>query len=158
MMVALDSREVRVSGPCTAEHEQVIGEDGKPYPALHPAFPAISTAPQTMTAFEGADPSFTARAPAKRRANQPRPCLPRLAWQHHVADATFAGSAFISSRRKVCVSHCQGGRTLEERDVPIESWLPQGAIRLTALHHRVVSNELPLGFLNLHDPAEFSGP
>src|SRR5262249_32744745 len=113
----LSIREVRVSGPCTAEHEQVIGDDGKPYPALHPAFTAISTAAQAMTAFEGADPSFTARAPAKRRAHQPRPRLPRLAWHHHVADATFVGGAFISSRRKVCVGHGQGWRTLEERDV-----------------------------------------
>src|SRR5438034_7563299 len=62
------SRSGSWSGP--AEHQQIIRDDTEPHPTLHPALAAVSAAPQTMTALERTDPSFTARSPAEGRSEE----------------------------------------------------------------------------------------
>src|SRR5437870_13230494 len=56
------------SWPGAAEHQQVIGDDPEPHPALHPALAVVPAAPEPMTALERADPAFAPRAPAERTA------------------------------------------------------------------------------------------
>jgi hypothetical protein len=68
-----------------------------------------------MTAFERADPPFTARAPAQGAPGEPGPALPRLARQHHVTDVAIARGLFVGARRKPGVSDRQGGGVTEQR-------------------------------------------
>src|SRR5438876_12096428 len=65
-------REPPRSGPGPAEHQQIIRDDTEPDPTLHPALAAVSAAPQTMTALERTDPSFTARSPAEGQRSEER--------------------------------------------------------------------------------------
>src|SRR5215510_7963660 len=53
------------SWPGASEHEQVIGEYPQPDPSLHAAGTSVATPPQSVTAFECADASFAACAPAQ---------------------------------------------------------------------------------------------
>src|SRR6266436_7448877 len=48
-----------------AKHQEVIGDDTEPDPAVHPTLPAVPTPPQPVTALERTDSSFTASAPAE---------------------------------------------------------------------------------------------
>src|SRR5438132_11892155 len=74
----------RGSWPGAAEHQQVIGDDTEPHPALHPALATVPAPPEPMTALERADPSFAPRAPAESRAGNPRALLAGLPRPHDV--------------------------------------------------------------------------
>src|SRR5213594_2149094 len=110
-----------------------------------------------MTALERADPSFAPRAPAERRAGQPRALLAGLPRQHDVPDPAVLGRAFIRARGEAAVGDGQLRGAIEERNVAIQGGRPEGAVRLAALTHRVVGDELRLGLLDLHEPSELRG-
>src|SRR6266849_4549548 len=147
----------RDSWPGAAEHQQVIGDDAEPDPALHPALATVPAPPEPMPALERTDPSFAPRAPAERRAGNPRALLAGLPRQHDVPDPAVLRRAFIGSRGEAAIGDGQLRGAVEERDVTIQCGLPEGALRLAALTHRVVGDELRLGLLDLHEPSELGG-
>jgi hypothetical protein len=122
------------SWPSAGEHEQVIGEHPQPDPSLHPANASVAAPPQSVTAFECADASFAACAPAQGCARRARARLPSLARQHDVADPAVLRRAFITPGGEPAVGdrHLRG--VIEERDVPIQSRHPQRSLRLAASH------------------------
>src|SRR5438128_8316734 len=97
----------RGSWPGAAEHEQVIGDDAEPDPALHPALATVPAPPEPMTALERADPSFAPRAPAESRAGNPRALLARLPRQHDVPDPAVLRRAFIGPGGKTAIGDAQ---------------------------------------------------
>src|SRR6266436_796909 len=143
------------SWPGAGEDQQVIGEHPQSNPPLHAAGAAVPAPPQSVTAFECADASFAACAPAQGCARGARPRLPMLARQHDVPDPAVLRAAFIAPRGEATVGDRQLRRATEERDVPIQSGRPERAFRLAALTHLVVRDELRLRLLDLHQPAEF---
>src|SRR5437879_11947556 len=56
-----------------------------------------------MTTLERADPSFAPRAPAERRAGNPRALLAGLPRQHDVPDPAVLRRAFIRARGEAAV-------------------------------------------------------
>src|SRR5262249_12161655 len=122
-----------------------------------PAFTAVPAAPQTMTAFERADPPLASGAPAECGAGDPRALLTRLPRQHDMPDAPIPRSALVTARREPAVGHGQLRGALHKRDVSIQGRLPQGPLALARIHHGVVRDELCLGLLDLHEPAELRG-
>src|SRR2546428_8339509 len=110
-----------------------------------------------MTALERADPSFAPRAPAESRAGNPRALLARLPRQHDVPDPAVLRRAFIGPGGKTAIGDGQLRGAVEERDVTIQGGLPEGALRLAALTHGVIGDELRLGLLDLHEPTELGG-
>src|SRR3989442_610619 len=145
------------SWPGAAEHQQVIGHDTEPHPALHPVLAAVPAAPEPMTALERADPSFAPRAPAERRAGDPRARLAGHPRQHDVPDPAVLRSALIRARGEAAVGDGELRGAVEERDVTIQGGRPEGALRLAVLTDGVVGDELRLGLLDLHEPPELSG-
>src|SRR5712664_2267285 len=145
------------SWPGAAEHQQVIGDDTEPDPALHPALTAVPAPPQSVTSLERADPSFTTRAPAKRRACRPGALLAGLPRQHDVPDPAVVRRALIGPRGKASIGDGQLRRVVEEGDVAIQRREPEVAVAGAPVAHGVVGDELPLGFLNLHPTAELRG-
>src|SRR5262245_22888569 len=139
------------SWPGTGEHEQVIGEHPQPHPPLHPAGASVATPPQSVTTFQCADASFAACAPAQSCA---RARLPRLARQDDVPDTAILRRALIAPGSAGAVSDGQVRGVIEQRDVPIQARRPERACRLAARADLVVSDELRLGLLVLHEPAE----
>src|SRR5262245_16884047 len=73
--------------PGAGEDEQVVGEHPQSDPPLHSAGASVAAPPQSVTAFECADASFAAGAPAERGPRGARARLPRLARQDDVPDA-----------------------------------------------------------------------
>src|SRR3989449_272502 len=110
-----------------------------------------------MTALERADSSFTSCSPAERHAGTPRASFAGLAWEHDVPDSALVRRAFIRRRGKAAIGDGKMRGAAKELDVPIESGLPQGAVRLPALTHRVIGDELRLGLLDLDEPSELRG-
>src|SRR5437870_742621 len=145
------------SWPGAAEHQQVIGDDPEPHPALHPALAVVPAAPEPMTTLERADPSFAPRAPAERRAGDPRALLAGLPRQHDVPDPAILRRAFIRARGEAAVGDGELRGAIEERNVTIQGGCPESALRLATLTHRVVGDELRLGLLDLHEPPELGG-
>src|SRR2546428_7777952 len=140
-----------------AEHQQVIGDDSEPHPALHPTLAVVSAPTEPMTALERADPSFAPRAPAESRAGNPRALLAGLPRQHDVLDPAVLRRAFIRARGEAAVGDGELRGAIEERHVTIQGGRPEGALRLAALTHRVVGDELRLRLLDLHEPPELGG-
>src|SRR5262245_18330881 len=145
------------SWPGAGEHEQIIGEHPQTDPPLHPMDASVATPSQSMTAFQRADASFAAGTPAQCGARQARARRPRLARQDDVPNPAVLRRALIAPRREAAVGHRQLRSVIEERDVPIQGRRPEGALGLAAVTHRVVGDDLPLGHLDLHHPAELSG-
>ena len=108
------------SWPGAAEHQQVIGDDPEPHPALHPALAVVPAAPEPMTALERADPAFAPRAPAERRAGKPRALFAGLPRQHDVPDPAVLRRAFIRARGEAAVGDGELRGAVEERDVTIQ--------------------------------------
>src|SRR6059036_3602397 len=150
----LISASRRGSGPGPAEHQQIIRDDTEPHPTLHPALAAVSAAPQTMTALERTDPSFTARSPAEGQAGNSRAGCARLARKHDMPDSALVRDAFIHRRGKATVSDGELRRAAKELDMSVQGGSPQAAVSLPALTHRVIGDELRLGLLDLHEPSE----
>src|SRR5437870_13374702 len=140
-----------------AEHQQVIGDDPEPHPALHPALAVVPAAAEPMTALECADPSFAPRAPAESRAGHPRALRAGLPRQHDVPDPAILRRAFIRARGEAAVGDGELRGAIEERNVTIQGGCPESALRLATLTHRVVGDELRLGLLDLHEPPELGG-
>src|SRR5256886_15202009 len=131
-----------------------------PYTTLfrsHPALAAVPAPPEPMTTLERADPSFAPRAPAERRAGNPRALLAGLPRQHDVPDPAVLRRAFIRARGEAAVGDGELRGAIEERHVTIQGGRPEGALRLAALTHRVVGDELRLGLLDLHEPPKLGG-
>src|SRR5437867_11940536 len=145
------------SWPGAAEHQQVIGDDPEPHPALHPALATVPAPPEPMTALERADPSFAPRAPAESRAGNPRARLAGLPRQHDVPNPAVQRRAFIRARGEAAVGDGELRGAVEERNMTIQCGRPEGALRLAALTHRVVGDELRFGLLDLHEPPELGG-
>ncbi len=145
------------SWPSAAEYQQVIGDDPEPHPALHPALAAVPAPAEPMTALERADSSFAPRAPAESCAGNPRALLAGLPRQHDVLDPAVLRRALVSPRGKAAIGNGELRGAVEERDVTIQCGRPEGALRLAALTHRVVGDELRLGLLDLHEPSELGG-
>src|SRR5882672_504823 len=110
-----------------------------------------------MTTLERTDPAFAPRAPAESRAGDPRALLAGLPRQHDVLDAAVLRRAFIRARGEAAVGDGELRWAIEERYVTIQGGRPEGALRLAALTHRVVGDELRLGLLDLHEPSELGG-
>jgi hypothetical protein len=142
------------SRPRTGEDEQVIGKHPQPDPSLHPAGASEAAPAQAVTTFECADTSFAACAPTQSCARRARTRLTRLARQDDVPDTAVPRRVFIAPGSEPAVGDRQVRGVIEERDVPIQGGRPESTLRLTVLAHRVVSNELPLGLLDLHEPTE----
>src|SRR5947199_7501201 len=109
-----DGRCAGASWPGAAEHEQVIGDDPEPDPALHPALTAVPAPPEPMTALERADPSFAPRAPTEGRAGQPRALLAGLPRQHDVPHPAVVRRALIGPRGKASIGDGQLPPVVEE--------------------------------------------
>src|SRR2546426_3759165 len=159
--IALRSPSDRASGAArsrswsrSGEGEQIVGDDTQAHPPLHPTRTSIPTSPQPMTTFERADASFTACAPAQRRSSGARAFFTRLAWQHDVSDTTVARRALVVARGKAAVGDGQVRSVVEEGDVTIQGGLPESAVRLAALTHLIVGDDLHLRLLDLHAPPE----
>src|SRR5262245_57679254 len=144
------------SWPGAGEHQPVIGEHAQSDPPLHPTDASVAAPPQSVAAFQRADASFAAGAPAPCGARQARARRPRLARQDDVPDPTVLRRALVAPGREAAVGDCQVRGVCEQRDVPIQARRPQRAVRLAALTHCVVGDELRLGLLDLHEPAELS--
>src|SRR5439155_6603323 len=127
---SIDPRADEPSWPSATENQQIIGDDPEPHPTLHPALAAVPAAPQAMTALERADSSFTSCSPAERHAGTPRASFAGLAWEHDVPDSALVRRAFIRRRGKAAIGDRELGRAATELEVPIESGLPKGAVRL----------------------------
>src|SRR5439155_26311492 len=112
---------------------------------------------EPMTALERADPSFTPRGPAERGPGDPRTRLAAQARQDDVVHATVMRKAFIRPGSEAAVGDGELRGAAEERDVTIQCRSPQGAVRLSALTHRVVGDDLRLGLLVLHEPPKLGG-
>ena len=93
------------------EPAEIIGDDSEPHPTLHAALAAVSAAPQTMTALERTDPSFTARSPAEGQAGNSRAGCARLARKHDMPDSALVRDAF---RHRLVLSY----RALAEEVAP----------------------------------------
>src|SRR5256885_8563913 len=154
---SIDPRADELSWPRATEHQQIIGDDSEPHPTLHAALAAVSAAPQAMTALERADPSFASCSPAEGEAGNPRADFPGLAREHDVPDSALVRAAFIRRRGKAAIGDRELGRAAKELDMSIQGGSPQGAIRLPALTHHVVGDELRLGLLDLDEPSELRG-
>src|SRR2546422_6506072 len=126
----------------------------QPDPPLHPTEASVATPSKSVTAFECADASFAAGAPAQSGARRARAPLPRLARQDDVPDTAILRGALIAPGREAAVGDRQLRGVIEQRDVPIQARRPERAVRLAALAHRVVRNELRLGLLDLYEPTE----
>jgi hypothetical protein len=98
-----------------------------------------------VATLERTDASFTAGAPAERGPGGARARCARLAWQDDVPDAAIVRRVLIRPRGEAAVGDRQLRRVVEERDVTIQGRRPQRALRLAALTHRVVGDELRLG-------------
>src|SRR6266550_200614 len=85
--------------------DQIVGDDPEPDPSSHAVGTMVATAPESMSAFNHADATFTSDAPAltapepglafiraSRRRLRPSPR------QDHSSDATVDGGFFIASR------------------------------------------------------------
>jgi hypothetical protein len=142
------------SRPRAGEDEQVIGEHPESDPSLHPAGASVPAPTQTVTAFQCADPSFAACAPTQSCARRPRTRLPRLPRQDDIPDTAVLRRVLIAPGSEPSVRNRQLRSVFEERDVPIQGGRPERPLWLAALAHGVVSNELPLGLLDLHEPTE----
>src|SRR5439155_22854314 len=142
------------SWPRAGEHEQVIGEHPQSDPPLHPTGASVATPSKSVTAFECADASFAAGAPAQSCARRARAHLPRLARQDDVPDTAILRGALIAPGRETAVGDRQSRGVIEQRDVPIQARRPERAVRLAALTHLVVRDELRFGLLDLHEPTE----
>lgn len=139
---------IRLDGSraCSSEDKQVVRDHPQPDPALHPARPSVPTSPQPVTTFECADASFTAGAPSECRARCARSLLTRPARQDDLPDPTGLRGALVAARGEATIGNGQVRRAIEERDVPIESGLPQAALGLPALTHLVIGRvPQPLG-------------
>src|SRR6266849_7276239 len=99
----------RDSWPGAAEHQQVIGDDAEPDPALHPALAAVPAPPEPMTALKRTDPAFAPRAPAEGCAGNARALLARLPRQHDVPDPAVLRGAFIGPRGKAAIATASCG-------------------------------------------------
>src|SRR5213083_2271737 len=115
-----DGRCAGASWPGAAEHEEVIGDDPEPDPALHPALTAVPAPPEPMTALERADPSFAPRAPAESRAGNPGALLAGQPRQHDVPDPAVLRRAFIRARGEAAVGDGELRGAVEERHVAIQ--------------------------------------
>src|SRR2546425_1812552 len=150
----IDCRRPGGSWPGAAEHQQVIGDDSEPHPALPPALAVVPAPAEPMTALERADPAVAPRAPAESRAGNPGALLAGQPRQHDVPDPAVLGGAFIRARGEAAVGDGELRGAVEERNVTIQCGRPEGALRLAVLTHPVVGDELRLGLLDLHEPAE----
>ena len=99
----------RGSWPGAAEHQQVIGDDAEPDPALHPALATVPAPPESMTALERADPSFAPRAPAESRTGNPRALLAGLPRQHDGPDPAVLRGAFWAREAQPPSATARGG-------------------------------------------------
>src|SRR4030095_11639150 len=142
------------SRPRAGKHEQVIGEDPQSDRPLHPTGASVATPSKSVTAFECADASFAAGAPAQSCARRARTRRPRLARQDNAADTAILPGALIAPGRETAVGDRQSRGVIEQRDVPIQARRPERAVRLAALTHLVVRDELRFGLLDLHEPTE----
>src|SRR5262245_64047687 len=70
-----------------------------------------------MTPFEGADPSFTARAPAQRGSRPSRARFMCPARQDDMSHATVLRRPLVGARRKGAISDGQVRRVAKEGDV-----------------------------------------
>src|SRR5947207_11973787 len=95
-----------------------------------------------MTALERADPSFTSRSPAEGHAVTPRAGFAGLAREHDVPDPALASSALVRRRSKAAIGDGELRGAVKELDMPIQGGPPQGLLRLPALTHRVIGDEL----------------
>ena len=93
----------------TAEHQQVLGDDTEPHPALHPALAAVPASAEPMTALERADPSFAPRAPAESRTGNPRALLAGLPRQHDGPDPAVLRGAFWAREAQPPSATASGG-------------------------------------------------
>src|SRR5512136_2953081 len=57
---------VTTSGDFMGEYHEIVGEHSQPDPPLHAAGASVAAPPQSVTAFERADPSLAAGAPPQR--------------------------------------------------------------------------------------------
>src|SRR5262245_22146979 len=145
------------SCPGTGEHEQVIGEHPQPHPPLHPAGASVATPPQSVTTFQCADASFAACAPAQSCARRARPRLARLPGGARRAAGpatTSLRGAVVAPASEAAASDGKVRCVIEQRAVPIQARRPERAFRLAARADLVGSDELRLGLLDLHEPAE----
>ena len=154
---ALDYRSCRKrsgSWPSSAEHQQIIGDDAKADPSLHPALSSVSAAPQAMTPLERADATFAARSPAQGQARKTRAWFAWLARKHDVPDSALVRDAFVRRRSKAAIGDRKPRGAVKELDMSIQGRSPQGTVRLSALTHFVIGDELRLGLLNFYQPSE----
>src|SRR2546426_8140635 len=110
-----------------------------------------------MTALERADPSFAPRAPPESCAGNPRARRAEQPRQDDVVDAAVMRKAFIRPGGEAAVGDGELRGAVEERNVTIQGRSPKSAVSLAALTHRVVGDELRLGFLDLHEPPKLGG-
>src|SRR5438128_800810 len=136
------------SWPRASECQQVLVVPPHPAPPLHATDASVPAPPESVTAFECADASFAACAPAQSGARRARPRLSRLTRQHDVPDPAVLRRALVAPRGEAAVGDGQLRGTIEERDVPIQGGRPERAVRLAALTHFVVRDELRLGLLD----------
>src|SRR3989442_7594218 len=112
-----------------------------------------------MTPLERTDPAFAPGAPPQG-ATIPAwwrpvrgPAAP-AARQDDPGHPDGRRGAFIRRRGEPGVGDGQSGRTAEERAVALQRRPPERLVRHTSRAHLIVSNDLALGLLDLHDLAE----
>src|SRR2546426_76311 len=132
------------SWPRAGEDQQVIGEHPQPDPPLHPTEASVATPSKSVTAFECADASFAAGAPAQSGARRARAPLPRLARQDDVPDTAILRGALIAPGREAAVGDRQLRGVIEQRDVPIQARRPERAGASTPSAWRTTARAIPM--------------
>src|SRR5512139_2693364 len=164
MLLCMFSRRpatTRRSRGGSAEHQQVVCHNPQAYPPLHPRGSPIAATPEAVTALQGADSPLASR-PTSQRATEP--ALPFLllgtfgcAGEDYPLDAQLHCGQFVLPRGKARVRHGQPRGSTEELTVPLQRWRPQILVVDARRADLVVSDELALGFLDLHELSELRG-
>ena len=148
-----------VSRTRSSKLTEIRRDDTEADPSVHPRCSVIATAAQPVRALHDADAALTSGTPLQCAAIPPvtslrrhSPCDPR---EDHPAHPELARDAFVSGRGKSRIGDRQAGWPSEERDVPFERRPPEIAIGPPGGTDFVVGDDPAVGFLDLHDVAEF---
>src|SRR5688572_14084220 len=122
----------------------------------------VATTPQSMTAFNDANPPFAPDAPALTapepglvfvRASRRR--FGSTARQDDAPHAAVGGGLFVGRRAEAPVAGGEIRRAREDGLMSVQGWRPHRDVRWTTRVHLVGGDDLMLRFLNRHRVPEF---
>src|SRR6202163_4073699 len=143
---------------------QVVGADTQADPAMHAVLAMVTTAVQSMWAFEHTDSAFRSDSPplsptepALAFVRAPREGLRATARQDDSADAPNCRRLFIGRGAEPAIAGGEVRRAAEDRLMPIQRRRPQGDVGRSPRMHFVGGDDLMFRFLNRDQFAELVG-